>query len=251
MKELGLADTGGYRTLLETGDEEWKALDGMCRITISRFCRDREVFRVLQDQLLPALANSAEERRRDVLRCWSAGCGSGEEPYSLSLLWRMPGVTGPAPAPINEYPGISLLVEATDADSMLLRRAAEAVYPRGALKELPKPWVSEAFEEVESGLALLPPLRRDVRFQTMDIREELPESAFDLVLCRNLAFTYFEESLQAEVLGGILDRLEPGGYLVLGSHESLPPGSWPLAQIRPGLPVFLRSPGASRPHRTP
>jgi chemotaxis protein methyltransferase CheR len=223
---------------LEVEPDEWKALDRCCRVTISRFHRDREVFRVLQDELMPGLAEGARVEGRKGLHCWSAGCGSGEEPYTLALLWRLLREGGGGDSLSERFPQLAFDVTATDADPLLLKRAARAEYPQGALKELPGEWVHEAFRTVEGGFALRPEFRENVRFLVMDIREGEPGGPFDLVLCRNLAFTYFEESLQTEVLGNLLRPLRPGGFLVIGGHETLPEGSWPLVRTRRGLPVY-------------
>jgi chemotaxis protein methyltransferase CheR len=240
LNEIGLANLDEYRARLEVAPEEWKALDRCCRVTISRFFRDREVFRVLQDDVLPGLAERAGVDGCSDILCWSAGCGSGEEPYTLSLLWRLPRDGEGGDALSEQFPGLSLRVTATDADPLLLERAANAVYPRGTLKELPGEWVPAAFQELDGGFRLKPEFRKDVRFREMDIREAAPQGTFDLILCRNLAFTYFEEDLQAEVLESLLDRLHAGGVLVMGGHESPPQGPWPLARMKRGLPVFRR-----------
>lgn len=79
--ELGLADLAAYRAYLETDPAEWAGLDALTHITISRFRRDRGVFEVIDRQVLPQLA------RRSSLSAWSAGCASGEEPYTLAIGW--------------------------------------------------------------------------------------------------------------------------------------------------------------------
>ena len=86
METLGLEDFAVYQDHLERHPEEWAILDGFCRITISRFYRDRNVFRVLGERVLPQLAQRAAQEKRDVA-CWSAGCASGEEVYTLRILW--------------------------------------------------------------------------------------------------------------------------------------------------------------------
>ena len=238
MRELGLTEAEQYRVFLESHDDEWHTLDACCRVTISRFYRDREVFRHLQEETLPALAVRAKAEGRSEVRCWSAGCGSGEEAYTLALLWRL-GSEDEPDGPLSErFPGISLRVTATDADAAVLGRAAEAVYPRGSLKDLPPSWIPAAFDAAKEGFSLQARFREGVFFSLLDIREALPEGAFDLILCRNLVFTYFEEELQAEILTRLLQRLREGGFLVLGGHEGLPSGHWPLEQISPGLPVY-------------
>jgi len=208
-EELGLADLPAYREHLEGDPAEWAVLDGLCRVTISRFLRDRGVWETLGHQVLPALASAG----RTGLRCWSAGCASGEEPYSLVLVWHQLGV-----AP-------DLEVVATDTDPVVLERARRATYPDGSLRELPETWRREAFEVVaEQGdrHRLHHELRGKVCFALADVRDPPPHGAFDLVLCRNLAFTYYGEQVQRAVLDHLHQALRPGGALVIGKHESLP-----------------------------
>ena len=83
--------------------------------------------------------------------------------------------------------------------------------------------------------------RGGVRFDNQDVRREMPDGPFDLILCRNLAFTYFDEAVQSELLGRFLERLAPRGVLMMGGHERLPPGEWPLESWVPGLPIFRRT----------
>ena len=240
MGELGLEDVGEYRGLLETHEEEWKKLDECCRITISRFFRDREVFQTLQGVVLPRLAECVGREGRTEVRCWSAGCGSGEEPYTLSLIWRLTPDDGQIESLSRRFPRLSLRVTATDAYPKVLDRAREGVYPRGALKDLPPSWLPLAFQEVDRGLSLRPSFREGVSVLAQDIREAWPDGSFDLILCRNLVFTYFEERLQREILESLLHRLRQGGFLVIGGHEAVPEGEWPLTQWRQGLPVFMK-----------
>ncbi len=240
MNELGLEDVEEYRALLETHDEEWKRLDEYCRITISRFFRDREVFQVLQETVLPQLAERVGSEGRTQLGCWSAGCGSGEEPFTLSLVWRLTADDSQMDPLSRRFPHLSMRVVATDADPRVLNRAREGVYPRGALKDLPPSWLPLAFQEVDRGLAIRSSFREGVTVLAQDIREAWPDKRFDLILCRNLVFTYFEGGLQREVLESLLNRLRRGGFLVIGGHEVLPDGEWPLTQWRQGLPVFMK-----------
>src|SRR6476659_8681052 len=86
---LGLADVTAYRRLLETNDDEWRVLDGLCRVTISRFARDQGIWAVLVDEVLPRLADDAQRLGRASVNAWSAGCGAGEEPYTLRIVWEL------------------------------------------------------------------------------------------------------------------------------------------------------------------
>jgi chemotaxis protein methyltransferase CheR len=247
MRELGLEGWDDYRAYLEPEGRaaEWDRLESLCGVTISRFRRDREVFRALEEEILPALAQRAAPDRLGVppvIRAWSVGCASGEEPYTLSVLWRL--------RLRERFPG-ELRILATDRDPAVLDRARAGRYPAATLRELPGAWVREAFRESDDDprerFHLRPSFREAVELRRQDVRRELPRGPFDLVLCRNLVFTYFDEGEQGRLLGRILERMTPGGALVLGSHETPPPGEWPLRRPSPGLPIWiLEAPQGSR-----
>jgi chemotaxis protein methyltransferase CheR len=189
-------------------------LDGFCRIPISRFYRDRAVFDALRSTLLPRLAGQALARGAVSLRAWSAGCASGEEPYTLALVWQLD---------VRPHVGsMELSVVATDIDEVMLERAERACYGAGSLKELPPEWVPVAFRRENGVFCVRDELRACVTFRRQDIRTTWPDGPFDLVLCRNLALTYFEPELQRTVIGSIVERIVDGGLLVVGCHERLP-----------------------------
>lgn len=202
LEALDLRDLDAYRERLAADPAEWPVLDGLCRIPISRFYRDRAVFDHLFREVLPDLA-----RRHGAPACWSAGCASGEEPYTLAIGARMLD--------------LPLTVVATDAERHLLARAGEARYNPSSLRELPPVWRERAFDAEH---VLRSEYRGSVRFLHADLRAGMPDGPFHLVLCRNLAFVYFEEDLQRAILEGITARLVPGGCLVIGRHETLPAG---------------------------
>jgi chemotaxis protein methyltransferase CheR len=213
-RELKIHDLAEYRDHQEAEPSEWDALRACCAISISRFYRDRAVFETLERVVLPALAANAMQRGDSNLECWSAGCASGEEAYTLSILWRLKLA--------GRYPHLNLRVLATDIDAALLKRAAVACYRASTLKELPLAWRDQAFDMREGRYQLRAPFREPVRFVQEDICEGLPKQRFDLILCRNVVFTYFSIELQMRLAQQLIRRLYPGGALVVGLHESLP-----------------------------
>jgi len=221
---LGLKALSDYRALLEADSAEWGQLDGLCRVSISRFYRDQGVWNCLERELLPQLALQASVRDETRLRIWSAGCASGEEPYTLALMFAL----GDAPKSCKPE------ILATDADPHLLARARRTCYPGSSLRELPVKWRA-AFEKSGDEFCLGPEYRTPVQFLVQDIRQDFPDGRFDLILCRNLVFTYFQAPLQAVIAGRLAEVLVPGGLLLLGSHESLPEVVPGLAQERPWL----------------
>jgi chemotaxis protein methyltransferase CheR len=182
------------------------------------------VFEALFDDVLPTLARTALDRGDETIRCWSCGCASGEEPYSMRIGW----VTTLA----ERFPSISLEIVATDADPHMLERAQRAVYPRDSIRDLPRSWQEQAFEASGDDVVLQPEYRASISWLCQDVRDQTPTGLFDLLLCRNLVFTYYDESLQLEIIRRLADAIRPGGALVVGSHEQLPPGQayfelWP------------------------
>jgi chemotaxis protein methyltransferase CheR len=223
MNELQLDDFAAYRARLEADPTEWRAFDECCHITISRFFRDRGVFEVLRGRVLPDIAARARRERR-AARMWSAGCASGEEPYTLKILWDL-DVAG-------SFPDVSLAIIATDVDRTMLARAREGCFEAGSLHELPLHCVSQAFDQVGPLFCVKPRHREEIEFRYQDLRVATPALSFDLILCRYVAFTYFALPLQQQVLARIVDRLSPDGYLAIGTHERLPgdaPDLMPLA----------------------
>jgi chemotaxis protein methyltransferase CheR len=225
---LGLPDLAAYRAHLASHPAEWAEVERRARVTISRFCRDRALFAVLGDEVFPRLAGAARAEGRGRLRAWSAGCASGEEPYTLVLVWRH--VVAP------RAPGVGLEVLATDVDPTLLARARRAAYGASSLREVPEAWRREAFAGAGEGrFVLAAEHRRAVRFARHDVRDPPPPGPFDLVLCRNLAFTYLDVPGQRAVLAHLAGVLRAGGALALGLHEALPEPAdgfapWPAAR---------------------
>jgi chemotaxis protein methyltransferase CheR len=217
LVSLGLDDLDAYQHRLNESGEEWQHLDSLCRVVVTRFFRDKRVFAELAERILPQLASSASASGRLQLRAWSIGSASGEEPYSLAILWHH------QLAP--RFPPLQFAILATEIDPVLIERSLRACYPATTLKNLPAELRSAAFTLSDDNYCLKPVYRKYVQFREEDIRTTLPGGNFDLILCRNLAFTYFDESLQATIVQHLLEHLVPDGILLLGVHETLPAGS--------------------------
>jgi chemotaxis protein methyltransferase CheR len=232
MNDLGVADFAAYRTRLEADPAEWRVLDECCHVTISRFFREKRIFEVLRSRVLPHIAARAH-REECAARMCSAGCASGEEPYTLKILWDLE-VARPYPG------GVPLSIIATDADRAMLARADKACFTAGSLRELPTLLLNQAFDRESSLYCLKRQYREGIEFLQQDLRLGAPPGPFDLILCRYIAFTYFATPLQEQVLLLIRERLFPEGYLVIGGDERLPRDSLGLVPL-PGAPqIFVR-----------
>lgn len=216
LQALGLGEVDAYRDYLLGHPAEWEVLDTLTRITISRFYRDRQVFHRLASTVLPHYARAATEEGRPTVRVCSLGCASGEEPYTISLIWSLRIKA--------EFPDVSVSITGVDADRNLLERARRACYAHGSIKDLPDALRCAGFVATTEGLCLRPELKQPVRLVQGDVREGIPDGPYDIVLCRYLAFTYFDEALQARIAREIDDQLRAGGLLLIGGHEQLPAG---------------------------
>jgi chemotaxis protein methyltransferase CheR len=122
----------------------------------------------------------------------------------------------------------------------MLERARAGCYPRSSLKDFPREWVTSCFAEVNDRYSVRSEYRMGIEWYHQDIRHEMPCGPFDVILCRHLVLTYFDEALQAKSLGEILSRLRPTGVLVTGKQEPLPRPVSELIEIRPRMGLYRK-----------
>jgi chemotaxis protein methyltransferase CheR len=233
LKILGLTCVDDYRVHLLSHTDEWQVLDTFARITITRFYREKAVFQCLEREVLPALLHTVVDRGDTRLNVLSLGCASGEEPYSIAILWHFIFQ--------KNHPDITLNIVATEADPGLIQRGRQACYPFSSVKNLPEAWRRVAFDKGNGFYCLKPVYRQGVHFCQQDIRRVLPEGRYDLILCRNLVFTYFDERLQCRTFQRITRLLNENGALVTGIHETLPAGQDQVTAWSDKLGIFRKS----------
>jgi chemotaxis methyl-accepting protein methylase len=210
VADVGLSDFKEYLLTVKKDSEEQHLLSKILKVTISRFFRDKEVFDTLTQSIVPDLLKEDSSE----LRIWCIGCASGEEPYSLALLWQEKFE--------QTWPQVHLSILATDIDGNLLERAKEGTYKKSSLKEVPEGTVKNFFKKEGEFYILDRTIRERVEFKRHDILRQEPFLGMDIVLCRNLAFTYFSKERQIEVLRKIVASLKEKRDLVIGKDENLP-----------------------------
>jgi chemotaxis methyl-accepting protein methylase len=209
--DIGLSGLEEYLSRIKQDRKEQVFLSQILTVTISRFFRDKEVFHALEASVIPTLL---KEKKEENLNAWSIGCASGEEPYSLSLLWKGRFE--------KERPGIRFSILATDIGEYLIERAREGRYKKSSLEEIPEDIFRNLFKRDGESYLLDRIIRENVEFRRHDIIRDDPFTGMDMILCRNLAFTYFSKETQLEVLKKIAASLNEEGYLIIGKDESLP-----------------------------
>jgi chemotaxis protein methyltransferase CheR len=220
--QIGLSNYEEYLLKVRTDPAELNYLSKILTVTISRFFRDREVFDTIGTSLIPTILKKQDKMD---FKIWSIGCASGEEPYSLSILWKEKFE--------KIYPQIRLSILATDINENLLKRANNGRYKKSSLKQVPQDIVENYFKMDNEFYVLHQAIRESVEFKRHDIIHEKPSSGMDMVFCRNLAFTYFSKEQQIDVLRKIAISLKKERYLVIGKDEFLP-----LAYPTLFVPVF-------------
>ncbi|MGD2100447.1 MAG: CheR family methyltransferase [Desulfobacterales bacterium] len=184
-------------------------------VSISRFFRDRHLWAGLETDILPAVIKSQQRQ----VRVWSAGCGRGEEVYSLKIVWDRLGQTYP------HLPGLTII--GTDKHPDYIKMARAGVYTPGSLKELPPDLRGQYFDARKGGnrFCIKAFVKADIDWKVRDILAEPPGTAFNIVFLRNNLLTYYKEPLKEEGLSRVSKALIPKGWLIVGSHEKLPAGA--------------------------
>jgi chemotaxis protein methyltransferase CheR len=198
------------------------------------FFRESAHFNFLSMQVLPELmASSGKSNHR--LQVWSAGCSTGEEPYTLAMV-------------ISEFAEakgatIDYQITGTDLSTQVLQHAINAVYTEERAAAIPQTIRRKYFlrskDSTLKTVRIIPELRRRVSFQPlnfMDTAYDLPVT-FDIVFCRNVLI-YFDRLTQEKVINRLCARLKTGGYFFLGHSESVSDMQVPLRQIKPT--VFIK-----------
>ena len=197
MRARGVHTYDDYSRLLDSDAREYQDLLDALTINVTKFFRNPETW----DALRPYLERLGKTQRE--LRIWSAGCASGEEPYTIAVLLLEAGARG--------------TVDATDIDRLSLERTRQANYPDSAFTEMPAALKRRYFPGGEP-----PPEVRDlVHVRAHDLtREPPPHAPYHLIVCRNVVI-YFERQAQERLFQVFVDALAPGGVLLLGKVETL------------------------------
>ncbi|MEV8316004.1 CheR family methyltransferase [Streptomyces sp. NPDC059900] len=236
MDDVGTQGYADYRDLLETDADEFRALFNTILINVTSVFRDPDAWGLLRREMLPELLQTVGPASE--IRVWSAGCSSGEEAYSLAMMF--------AEALGVEECVRRVKIYATDVDEEALRDARSGQYPAKALEPLARELRDKYFERNGTQYAFRTDLRRRVIFGRHDITRDAPISRLDLLVCRN-TLMYFNVEAQTQILDRFHFALREGGYLFLGKAEMLLNDTERFEAISIRQRVFRRRPGGSAP----
>jgi len=243
LRLLGLGSMNEYIQLVTQPDQQHERAVMIDCITTNQthFFREPRHFDFLALQVFPEWQRQAESGTRPKhLRIWSAGCSSGEEPYSLAMLLAKH---------FSAEQGWELEILATDICTRVLEKARAAVYPIEKAKEIPtdllRAYMLKGRGDQKDVMKVNPELHRLVRFARVNLHADSYPimGSFDLILCRNVLI-YFDQRSKEKVMAGILQHLSPAGFLIVGHSEHLGSTSPLLKTVAPTVYVLASSPMA-------
>jgi len=206
LRARGAETYADYAGVLDQDPTEYDKLFNDLTINVTSFFRDDVAFRALEKVVLPTLITSSPHP----LRIWSAGCATGEEPYSIAmLLLEMLGTM------VDEF---EITIVATDIDAKALDRAQEGLFGPKAVEGIRPAWLERYLVAKGEDFRVRSALRSLVTFEVHALGSDPPYRDLDLVVCRNVLI-YFTPTLQTRVLQGFHEGLKAGGFLLLGKAE--------------------------------
>ncbi|MDB5829949.1 MAG: signal transduction histidine kinase with CheB and CheR [Variovorax sp.] len=207
----GLQDLTSYREFLRTHPGEAAPLLQDMLISVTSFFRDASAFDVLAHEIVPKIFE--DRAAGEQLRVWVAGCATGEESYSLSMLMReqASGLAGVGHADVQIF--------ATDIDERAIATARRGAYPSGIAADVSPARLQKFFVYEQGQYRVTADVREQVLFATHNLLRDPPFSRLDLICCRNLLI-YLDQSAQISALEMFRYALKPGGFLFLGTSES-------------------------------
>ena len=212
LRALGLSGFGDYCELISRNDEgELSEFINAITTNLTAFFREKHHFEFLQKDLLPLLIKNKKEKK---LRIWSAGCSSGEEPYSIAMTVRE-----------NVPDNWDVKILATDLDTNMVNRASAGIYDEGRVSGIDKKrlrrWVRKGKGDNSGMIRMSDKLRDIITFKQLNLMNDWPvKGPFDFIFCRNVVI-YFNKDTQKILFNRYADLLPEGGHIFIGHSESM------------------------------
>jgi len=228
LNQKGFSTLGEYfdYVVKDKSGEEITTLITRLTTNYSYFMREDQHYKFLVANILPKLKDSIKDKD---LRIWSAGCSSGEEPFTTAMV-------------LDDFFGLSKRewdsrILATDISPQVLRMAQEAVYPEERLQNLQPAWKAKYFTKVgPEMLRVNDNIRNEVIFRSFNLMDKvLPfKRKFHVIFCRNVMI-YFNKKTRDELVERFFDALEPGGHLFIGMSETVSKTDTRFTFVQPSI----------------
>jgi chemotaxis protein methyltransferase CheR/type IV pilus assembly protein PilK len=218
MKEIGIQNFAAYYQHLQckkNGEKEWLTLVDRLTIHETRFFRHEPSLDFLEKVILPRLFESEPDRKN--LQIWSAGCSTGEEAYTLCM------IANQYITKLSRNRRCYIAVTGMDISIPALVTARKGIYDKYKVRHVPEKYLEHYFDELESGrFQIISALKKRicfVPFNLIDMKKTILQP-MDIIFCQNVLI-YFNRDRRKQIIHQLVERLKPGGFLVLGAGESL------------------------------
>lgn len=218
LKALNLKGFGEYYYYLKYDIARQKELDRLFEVITTNetsFYRNPPQIEVFQKNVLPDVISRLRSRGQKSLHIWSAGCSTGEEPYTLAIILHEVLKT--------EMPAWRIKITANDISESVLKTAERGVYNEYTMRTTPPEIIARYFDKKDGNYQVKPELKKLVSFTHLNLNDRNQLKRIErsqIVFCRNVII-YFDDEMKKRVISGFYDNLMPGGYLLIGHSESL------------------------------
>lgn len=214
-----------FRILTQNKNREM-LLEFSSEITINKtdFFRENNHFEFIKNNINLITEKNKRIIRNNEIRVWSAGCSTGEEPYTLGMVLKE-----------HFIPGIDIKILATDLSKDVLRKAMGGVYSQAIMNQVEKYYVLKYFEKEDLNWRAKSSLKNIITFRLFNLMDNFPfKKSFDIIFCRNVMI-YFDNKVQQKLIDKFYDVLAPGGILFIGHSESLTGKNHKFKYIKPTI----------------
>jgi len=208
LRERGVASVSVYLDKIKSDKEELKGFLDSITTNLTRFFRNQAHFDALEKHVIPELMNNIR-RIPGTIRIWSAGCSTGEEPYTIAML-----LTEILPKAWN------FEILASDISLKCLMTAKEGFYAESRIVGIPDNYLAKYFDKVDGGYKIHSDIQAKIKFDYHNLKNDSGQRNFDIVFCRNVII-YFDEVAQTAVMGRFWDAMAAKSFLFIGHSESL------------------------------
>lgn len=225
LRALGLHSFDDYIDYLnrDIANQEIDRMIDILTTNKTSFFREAQHFDFLKQQAMPELVESGR-----MLRFWSAGCSTGEEPYSMAITLK---------EATPRQPDYDMRILATDISTRVLARAREGLYNSDVAREIPPGYLKSYFQsrQEENTIRVKTAIKSLVRFARLNLNENWPmKGPFDVIFCRNVMI-YFDKATQQNLIERFWRMLRPGGFLFIGHSESLITSVHKFKYVQPAI----------------
>jgi len=201
-KKVPAGDYAGFFRMLTVDKQAYLDFLDTVTINVSEFFRDKSIFAVLEDKIIPQYTN------KGMLKVWSAACSVGCEAYSIAII-------------LNELtPGKRHRIEATDLDRNILQSAQKAVYSKDQVRNVTSQRLARYFKQEGDGYHLDSKIKGMVNFRQHDLLSDNYDQNYDIIVCRNVMI-YFTKEAQDILNNKFIKALKKGGVLFIGASEMI------------------------------